>query len=253
MGDQIGAVKTSVQRHVQRTAQYRELGLQSLAAEQQPVLLRPDPASASRCRSAGNGIVRLKLDTYNADDQDHKTFIGAETITKKAFGPAKPSAGVAFEVKASFENVRQGPGRRDLHLQRQREIPQRDRLGGVVQRPRRRQEPDPDQRLCQRAARCRPRQIRADLIAAHRLSRLPGRVAAQPGPLAGGRQGGAGRDRARPRQGDEPPHQFLGALMRLEERLRAIRSSRPPRGRQQELLPRCHLRQGPRALDVLRQ
>jgi hypothetical protein len=57
---------------------------------------------------AGNGIVRLKLDTYNPGDKDHKTFIGAEMITKKSFGPAKKGAGVAFEVKAKFENVPKG-------------------------------------------------------------------------------------------------------------------------------------------------
>ena len=57
---------------------------------------------------AGNGIVRLKLDTYNPGDKDHKTFIGAEMITRKSFGPAKKGAGVAFEVKARFENVPKG-------------------------------------------------------------------------------------------------------------------------------------------------
>ena len=57
---------------------------------------------------AGNGVVRLKFDTYNPGDKDHKTFIGAEMITQKAFGPAKKGAGIAFEVKAKFENVPKG-------------------------------------------------------------------------------------------------------------------------------------------------
>ncbi len=57
---------------------------------------------------AGNGVVRLKLDTYNPGDKDHKSFIGAEMITRKSFGPAKKGAGIAFEVKAKFENVPKG-------------------------------------------------------------------------------------------------------------------------------------------------
>lgn len=56
---------------------------------------------------AGNGVVRLKLETYNPRDKDHKSFLGAEMITNKTFGPAK-GAGIAFEVKAKFENVPKG-------------------------------------------------------------------------------------------------------------------------------------------------
>jgi beta-glucanase (GH16 family) len=57
---------------------------------------------------AGDGVARLKFDTYNPRDEDHKTYLGAEMITRKSFGPAKKGAGIAFEVKAKFEDVPKG-------------------------------------------------------------------------------------------------------------------------------------------------
>ena len=54
-----------------------------------------------------NGVLRLQLDTYNKGDAKHTSFLGSEVITQQTFGLAS-GAGVAFEVKARFENVPKG-------------------------------------------------------------------------------------------------------------------------------------------------
>ncbi len=56
---------------------------------------------------AGNGVLRLKLDTYNPSDPNHVSFLGSEAITKQKFGLGGDK-GVAFEVKAKFVDVPKG-------------------------------------------------------------------------------------------------------------------------------------------------
>jgi hypothetical protein len=56
---------------------------------------------------AGNGVLRLKLDTYNPSDPNHATFLGSEAITKQKFGLGS-AKGIAFEVKAKFVDAPKG-------------------------------------------------------------------------------------------------------------------------------------------------
>lgn len=56
---------------------------------------------------AGNGVLRLKLDTYNPSDSKHTSFLGSEAITRQKFGLGD-SKGIAFEVKAKFVNAPKG-------------------------------------------------------------------------------------------------------------------------------------------------
>ena len=57
--------------------------------------------------STADGALRLKLDSYNKDDQGNpkKTFVGSEAITKKLFSVGD---GIAFEAKARFAQEQKG-------------------------------------------------------------------------------------------------------------------------------------------------
>jgi beta-glucanase (GH16 family) len=56
--------------------------------------------------TASGGIMRLKLDSYNSSDPEHKTFLGSEAITRQLFdlsgGP------VAFECQLRYEQSQRG-------------------------------------------------------------------------------------------------------------------------------------------------
>ena len=69
-------------------AQHRELGLQSLAAEQRSVSSTAGRRSASPCGRRQRH--RPLVDTYNPGDKDHKTFIGAvDDHQEESFGPRR--------------------------------------------------------------------------------------------------------------------------------------------------------------------
>lgn len=107
MGDQIGAVKTLFSDTFSGPLSTANWDYNHWQQNNNPSFYGRTQIRQS-LPDAGNGVVRLKLDTYNPGDKDHKTFIGAQMITRKAFGPAKQGAVVAFEVKAKFENVPKG-------------------------------------------------------------------------------------------------------------------------------------------------
>ncbi|CAN5438654.1 hypothetical protein BH10PSE6_BH10PSE6_24720 [soil metagenome] len=57
--------------------------------------------------SAENGMARLKLDTWNSDWKDGKSFYGSEAISKGAWD-AKSTGGLAFEATMKFEGAQGG-------------------------------------------------------------------------------------------------------------------------------------------------
>ncbi|WP_210485072.1 family 16 glycosylhydrolase [Microvirga antarctica] len=56
--------------------------------------------------SASDGVMHLRLDTYNPSDPKGKTFFGSEAITKQLFSTG--GAGIAFEAKARFVDDQRG-------------------------------------------------------------------------------------------------------------------------------------------------
>ncbi len=54
-----------------------------------------------------NGVLRLKLETYNPTDPKRATFVGSEAITKQKFDVGSKD-GLAFEVKARFTDTQKG-------------------------------------------------------------------------------------------------------------------------------------------------
>src|SRR5262245_55742638 len=57
--------------------------------------------------NAENGMARIKLDTWNFDWRDGKSFYGSEAITKQAWD-AQSTGGVAFQAKLKFEGTQGG-------------------------------------------------------------------------------------------------------------------------------------------------
>ena len=57
--------------------------------------------------SAQGGVARIKLDTWNFDWKDGKSFYGSEAISKGAWD-AKSTGGLAFEARMKFEGTQGG-------------------------------------------------------------------------------------------------------------------------------------------------
>ena len=68
-------------------------------------LLRQYPA-APGIPSSSDGVLHLRLDTYNPTDPKGSTFVGSEAITQQLF--SQKGGGIAFEAKARYVQTQPG-------------------------------------------------------------------------------------------------------------------------------------------------